>query len=131
MRYALVCVACLIVVAGCGGGGGSPAVDGSIRLKGVVSGGGQPAAIVGVAVYRQGACGLHDALVSNTTGPNVLQQATPFDLWIPKPGVYDLTVLYTDKTIGPDHCVTRDILNVEVKAPQTDLGTIDLGLPAP
>lgn len=128
MRYVVVCLSCLLaVLAGCGGGSST---DSAIRLKGVVIGGGQPATVTTVSAYRQGHVGEAEYLIASVPGPN------RFDLNIPSPRVCDVRILFDYAgVIGPDPLPPvhgeKVIANVQVSAPETDLGTIDLGLPVP
>ena len=122
MRYIFICMACVLALAGCGGGGGS--ADNSIKLKGTVEGYG---IITAINVYPQGHLGETSHLISSVPGPK------KFVIGIPEPGVYDLQILfdYTSGMDGPMLHGEKVITNVQVDAPETDLGTISMDLPAP
>ena len=134
MRFILALLVCLFAftIAGCGGGGSR---DNSIRVEGVVSGGssGRHVKLTALNVYEQGHAGDAAYLVASFPGPDAFLNLTPFEMRVQNPGVYDLRVAYTIWLGMGDEQVNgeRVFVNVQVNAPQTDVGTLDLELAPP
>lgn len=133
MRFILLLV-CLgaFTIAGCGGGG-SP--DSSIKVEGVVTGGsgGRTAKVTAVNAYEQGHAGEAAYLVASFAGPDAFLILTPFEMRVQNPGVYDVRVAYTIRLGMGNEQVNgeRVFADVQVNAPQTDVGTLDLELAPP
>jgi hypothetical protein len=125
MRYIAVCAVCLVlaILVGCGGGGGSLGTENGVRVIGAMTvNGSQSVGQFSIAVFEKGHIGQMDHMVTTAeVGGHAL------DFRVPEPGVYDLRISYP----FAGSTVIQDMPNVAISAPETDLGAIDIGLPAP
>lgn len=122
MKAIVVLLACLLVLlAGCGGGS---SVGNSVIVKGEVASGGR-GQVTAVKIFQNGHAGEADYLVASVSSTG------SFELTIPSSGWYDVQILYDcDGGLGTGVVHNqKTIPGVQVSAPLTDLGTIDLDIP--